>query len=563
MKKIVLLAFVSILLLMIAIVSSSNVLAWSNGGYSDDPSNPDYGTHDWIAEHALDWLPEGEKGYIVANLAAYLYGTELPDNGGAPDGIGDTVKHHIYYWSNGTLQEDDSAVRASEEYSHALNFLKLEDLENAAKTAGIMSHYIVDVAVFGHVMGAGTDWGAEEHHSDYETYVNQRTSSYDAEFNVYLSFDGELDLVSAYEVAKELAYDTTFDVDGDLTCVWMDQNYNWSDPVFKNRCGESLNLAVNYLTDVLHMLYVEALPEVPPIISIFSPENRTYSTTSISLEFTVSKATSWIGYSLDGQTNVTVSGNTTLLGLCDGPHTLVVYANDTAGNMGYSMVCFSVDTVSPNIEILSPENKTYATNSVFLSLIINEPTSWIGYSLDSQTNNTIAGNTTLTSLPDGLHYVTVYANDTVGNIGASNTVHFTVDTTPPNITVVSQIPSKNNVLPEDEVKVNVTVTDNLSGVKQITLNYTSGNGIWNTVHMTNLEGNIWTATIPEFPYCTNVTYMIIAEDTVGNTITTEEMGYEYQYHVIPEFPAFALMLLILTVLTVCLGIYKRRVFCCS
>ena len=236
------------------------VTAWSNGGFSDDPSNPDYGTHDWIAEHALDWLPTEEKQYILDNLAAYLYGTELPDNGIAPDGIGDTIKHHIYYWSNESLQDDASAVRAYEEYNNTLNFLRLGDLANASKTAGIMSHYIVDVAVFGHVMGAGTDWGAEQHHSDYESYLNRRTNSYDDEFNVYLSFDGEIRIISAYDAAKELAYDTTFDVDGDLTCVWMDQNYDWNDPVFKDRGGESLNLAVNYLTDVLHTLYQETQP---------------------------------------------------------------------------------------------------------------------------------------------------------------------------------------------------------------------------------------------------------------------------------------------------------------
>jgi hypothetical protein len=45
-----------------------NGLAWSNGGYSADPSNPDYGTHDWIAQHALDWLPVEEKQYILDNL---------------------------------------------------------------------------------------------------------------------------------------------------------------------------------------------------------------------------------------------------------------------------------------------------------------------------------------------------------------------------------------------------------------------------------------------------------------------------------------------------------------
>gem|GEM_PF-584569 len=249
------------LLFLILSVFSSNVFAWSNGGYSDDPSNPDYGTHDWIAEHALDWLPEEEKGYILDNFAAYLYGTELPDNGIAPDGIGDTLKHHIYYWSNGSLQDDASAFRAYEEYNKTVDFLEVGDFESASKTAGIMSHYIVDVAVFGHVMGAATDWGTEDHHSDYESYVNQKTSTYDAEFNTYLTFDGELDVIPAYYAALTLAHDTTFDTDGDLTCEWMDQNYNWNDPQFKDRCGESLNLAANYLADVLHTLYLE-IPSV-------------------------------------------------------------------------------------------------------------------------------------------------------------------------------------------------------------------------------------------------------------------------------------------------------------
>ena len=235
------------------------VTSWSNGGFSVDPENPNYGTHDWIGEHALDWLPTKEKQFILDNLAAYLYGTELPDN---PEGIGDTTKHHIYYWSNGSLQDDVSAVRASEEFNNALNFIELTDFTNASKTVGVMSHYIADVAVFGHVMGGGTEWGAETHHSDYESYVNERTSSYDAEFNVYLSFDGDLRVISAYDAAKKLAYDTTFDVDGTLTCVWMDQNYDWNNPTFKNRCGESLNLAVNYLTDVLHTLYLEVYPPV-------------------------------------------------------------------------------------------------------------------------------------------------------------------------------------------------------------------------------------------------------------------------------------------------------------
>ena len=167
----ILLAFLLVLATFPVFMPSG--LAWSNGGYSADPSNPDYGTHDWIAQHALDWLPAEEKQYILDNLAAYLYGTELPDN---PAGIGDTTKHHIYYSSAEVMTDDAAAVRASTEYNNTLNYLKANDYANAAKNAGIMSHYIVDMAVFGHVMGASTDWGTETHHSDYETYVNGRTS---------------------------------------------------------------------------------------------------------------------------------------------------------------------------------------------------------------------------------------------------------------------------------------------------------------------------------------------------------------------------------------------------
>jgi len=306
-------------------------------------------------------------------------------------------------------------------------------------------------------------------------------------------------------------------------------------------------------------LVFDYLDTMPPNIEILSPENKTYAVSDVPLSFTVSESASWMGYSLDGQANNTISGNTTIVDLPDGIHTVIVYANDTAGNMGYSgTVYFTVDTTSPTISVLSPENKTYAVSDVPLSFTVSESASWMGYSLDGQANVTVTGNTTLASLLDGSHHVVVYANDTAGNMGASITVYFTVDTTPPNITDVSQIPLENNVLPEDEVKVNATVTDELSGVKQVTLNYTNGDGTWVTVNMTNLEGNVWNATILAFPYGTNVTYKIIAEDNMNNTITTEELGYEHQYIVVPEFAALTPMLLMLMALTVAIAICKRR-----
>ena len=240
------------LIILCIALEARHASSWSNGGFSSDPTHPVYGTHDWIAQHVLDWLPSDEKQCIQDNLATYLYGTELPDNSGAADGIGDSSLHHFYYRSNGSIQDDISAVRAQTEYNKALNYIQSNNIVTAVKSLGIMSHYIADLSVFGHVMGSGTDWGPEIHHSDYETYVNERTNNYTDEFNSYLTFDGSLDVVSAYNAASALAYDTTFNPEGGCTCVWMDQNYNWSNPAFKNRVGESLNLAVNCLADVLH-----------------------------------------------------------------------------------------------------------------------------------------------------------------------------------------------------------------------------------------------------------------------------------------------------------------------
>jgi len=262
-KKLVVAVFICTLFSASMGNSALWVFGWGNGGYSTTPDNPKYGTHDWIAEHALDWLPEAEKQFILENLAIYLYGTELPDNKNAPDGIGDTAKHHVYFYANGTLQDDSGAVRAQQEYEYALSLYRTGLVAEAVKHLGAMTHYIADLAVFAHVMGSKTDWGEEKHHSDYEDYVGRKTSSYKVEFNVFLQFDGVLETITAYDAAVLLAYDTTFDPDGGLTCVWMDNNYNWSDSTFLNRCGESLNLAVNLVADVLHTFAMEIQHHIP------------------------------------------------------------------------------------------------------------------------------------------------------------------------------------------------------------------------------------------------------------------------------------------------------------
>jgi N-acetylneuraminic acid mutarotase len=87
------------------------------------------------------------------------------------------------------------------------------------------------------------------------------------------------------------------------------------------------------------------LEHTPPNITLDSSLNGMTSTnSSVPLVFSADKELDWVGYSLDGQANVTLSGNCTLTGLSGGSHSLRVFANDTFGNMGVSEpLIFSVE----------------------------------------------------------------------------------------------------------------------------------------------------------------------------------------------------------------------------
>jgi len=214
------------------------------------------------------------------------------------------------------------------------------------------------------------------------------------------------------------------------------------------------------------------------------------------------------------------------------------------------------DNVPPLLAIESPENGAcYATNASFLSFTVSEQPVWIGYSLDGQLNATIVGNTTLLGLSDDYHSLTIFANDTAGNMGASNTT-FIVDTIPPNITQIVQTPIA-LVLPEDEVRIDSAIYD-ANGVKCARLSYTIDNETWRTVEMTSGGKEMWNATIPALPYGTNVTYRIEAQDIASNNITSDESGYTFGYTVIPEFPTVLILPMLVVATSVCVLFMKKK-----
>ena len=189
---------------------------------------------------------------------------------------------------------------------------------------------------------------------------------------------------------------------------------------------------------------------------VLSPESKTYSVKTVPLIirctvypyyekwYGISKEIVEIFYSIDERANVTVpitfsrgegdaiyadeiyAAETVLSGLSDGSHKVVAYAKDQNGEVYARERAFKVDTTVPEISVFSLANKTYNACDLPLNFTVNESVWNIKYSLDGEKNVNIEGNTTLFGLSYGEHNVTVYASDYVGNIGASETIAFTI-----------------------------------------------------------------------------------------------------------------------------------------
>jgi Kelch motif len=104
-------------------------------------------------------------------------------------------------------------------------------------------------------------------------------------------------------------------------------------------------------------------------------------------------------------------------------------ANEQYTPFGYGSpdASYVLETTPPKVKTLSPAAaQTYNQTNVTSTFTVDKKANWRGYSLDGEENITVTGNFTLTDLPNGLHNLTVYANDTYGNMGVSETISFTV-----------------------------------------------------------------------------------------------------------------------------------------
>ena len=233
----------------------------------------------------------------------------------------------------------------------------------------------------------------------------------------------------------------------------------------------------------------------PPNITIWHPENTTYNTTSIDLNWTTNETLDWAAYSLNGGSNITPllfeEDDTEDSYSCSGSFDPAHPCSDAVDEdwSTYAMVVDSNSYVHENFTIINTKSANWTIKYYYAAVWVGGdkyiyPSSywngsdWIQLScrIKDQTTSTVTCQIPLNGLNDilqikteidysigkkskyyegkviwfgvgdplnvtitaqeGQNNITIWGNDSSGNM-ASDTVWFTVDTTPPTVTIDS------------------------------------------------------------------------------------------------------------------------------
>jgi hypothetical protein len=268
--------------------------AWNNGksgsAYANTVENYDYtknyGTHDWIADAALQALKNDNAtkwGWLWERRTIYLLATEAPDNsnvnvtlnGQTLSGFGDTTYHHIYFNEDGSikLNEDDAAIRAKSCGDLADVALTDEKLDVAAFYLGAMTHYIADMGMFAHTTQNNVpphNLNFDLYHSTIEGYVLTRSDDYQNMEEFFKLSTFTPGSKRPYNASMETAWDSYKDPNPSESitrdAVWLHNNHfsswattyaarangNVTQQLYYNRIEQSINLAVQNIAAAIN-----------------------------------------------------------------------------------------------------------------------------------------------------------------------------------------------------------------------------------------------------------------------------------------------------------------------
>jgi hypothetical protein len=295
--------------------------------------------------------------------------------------------------------------------------------------------------------------------------------------------------------------------------------YHWD--MIANETFESPYNLLARTSEVEHRLYVYANDTsgtwskavfyfvsdgTDPEVALTSPTNNSLQSSGIDINVTVTDIhLTEVFYSWDDLEILIIWNEpySTDLISGDGPHTIHVYANDSAGNWIETNFQFIVDDDAPIISLRDPITGTARQSNSVVDVDVEDASIMkVLYNWNGDFQNTTWFEPFQTVIPEGetLHTLKVFANDSFGRWQHS-VFQFIGDNTPPELLLESPV---NESLQFSGTEVTISTTD--THLSSILFNW--DNGINQT----------WAGTIL-IPLGDGAhTLRVIANDTAGNTI---------------------------------------------
>jgi parallel beta-helix repeat protein len=261
---------------------------------------------------------------------------------------------------------------------------------------------------------------------------------------------------------------------------------------------------------------------VPPEITIISPQNTTYATTSIELNVSANEnIDAWL-YSINGTANVTFTPNTTIVAQ-EGLNNVTVHANDSSGNWNFTRAYFTIDITPPTITS-GPNASSITTSSATINWTTNEESdSKVEYGITTDYDTNSGGSTFVTGhslILSGLASSTTYhyraiSKDEAGNNVTSEDYNFTT----PALTITSG-PSVSSITPSSAI---INWTTNEKSDSTVEYGTTTDYGDSNSGGSTFVTGH--SVILADLASSTTYHYRAISKDAAENNVTSGDYTF--------------------------------------
>ncbi|NOZ82694.1 MAG: S8 family serine peptidase, partial [Euryarchaeota archaeon] len=207
------------------------------------------------------------------------------------------------------------------------------------------------------------------------------------------------------------------------------------------------DLAGNWNSSGIRVVEVDA----PLLIYVESPQNRSYPVQDVHFNITANKPLVSANVSIDAGANYTLINDSaahwynTSISLVEGAHNATFYVLDTAGNLNFTTVFFTIDTTPPDVSFIPPtplNGSVITARSITVNvthaelhpdtLVLN----WNGTSYRRSYSGSYTA-ISMSNLPDGRHTFYVWVNDTAGNTNTTEVREVLVDTLPPEVSNIT------------------------------------------------------------------------------------------------------------------------------